>query len=111
MDVDDSSSSASISLSNEDEFISDDEEPNDPVVDLPSSTDNKNKEMLEVLYKVHDVLARTRKLVKITRNVSIIDQYVRNEQKSPKSGLVIDMRVSSMFSLHNFLEKYHMYFT
>ena len=97
LDVEDSSMISSISHSNEDEFISDDEDSSDSTIDLPASINNENKRMLEVLHKTHEVLAKTRKLVKITRNVSIIHHHIRNEQKSPNNGLVIDMRVSSMF--------------
>lgn len=40
------------------------------------------------------LLVKTRKLVKIMRNVSVIDQYVRNHQGGPRTGFVVDIRVS-----------------
>jgi len=79
----------------EDEFISDDEESNDSPPDLPVSIDELNKEILELLYKTHSLALRTRKLVKIMRNISAIDQYTRNHPNGPDNGFVIDMRVSS----------------
>jgi hypothetical protein len=78
----------------EDEFISDDEESN-ASPDLPVSIDELNKEILELLYKTYSLALRTRKLVKIMRNISAIDQYTRNHPNGPANGFVVDMRVSS----------------
>ncbi|CAF4784136.1 unnamed protein product, partial [Rotaria socialis] len=79
-------------LLDEDEFISDDDDSNDSSVDLPASNDNEKNQLLDVLRKSHGLLLRTRKMVKIMRNVSSIDQYVRNHEHGPCNGFVIDIR-------------------
>ncbi len=86
----------------EDEFISEDEEPQNPTLDLDASMDNENKQILEILYKTYGLLIRTRKLVKLTRNVCAIDQHVRNQQNGPNNGFINDIRVSSTFFVLKF---------
>ncbi|CAF5187910.1 unnamed protein product, partial [Rotaria magnacalcarata] len=77
----------------EDEFISDSEESDDSSVDLPSSMDQENKQLLKLLHKTHALMVRTRKLVKIMRNIGQIDQYVRNHHNGPNNGFVVDIRI------------------
>ncbi|CAF4826577.1 unnamed protein product, partial [Rotaria socialis] len=76
----------------EDEFMSNDNDSNDSSVDLPASIDNEKNQLLDVLRKTHGLLLLTRKMVKIMRNVSSIDQYVRNHERGPCNGFVIDIR-------------------
>jgi hypothetical protein len=82
-------------LLDEDEFISDDEELNSFSSDLLTLTDNEKKQLFEALHKTHALLLQTRKLVKIIRSISAIDQYVRNHPDGPDNGLIVDVRVSS----------------
>ena len=84
-------------LLDEDEFISDDDDSNDSSVDLPASNDNEKNQLLDVLRKSHGLLLRIRKMVKIMRNVSSIDQNVRNHEHGPCNGFVIDIRVCLTF--------------
>jgi hypothetical protein len=89
----------------EDEYINDDEDTTD-VSSLSSlDIDAENKRILIFLYKLNDAVARARKPVKIMRNVSAIDQYVRKAKGGPKKGFVIDMRVSFPLSTLKFLIK------
>ncbi|CAF3354532.1 unnamed protein product, partial [Rotaria socialis] len=87
-------------LLDEDEFISDDDDSNDSSVDLPASNDNEKNQLLDVLRKSHGLLLRTRKMVKIMRNVSSIDQYVRNHEHGPCNGFVIDIRTRWSSTFH-----------
>ncbi|CAF3953662.1 unnamed protein product [Rotaria magnacalcarata] len=77
----------------EDQFVSDEDEFDDSSSDLPNSIDNEKKEHFQVLQRTHILLIRTRKLVKIIRSVSVIDQYIRNHQDGPRNGFVIDIRI------------------
>ncbi|CAF1146292.1 unnamed protein product [Rotaria magnacalcarata] len=81
----------------EDQFVSDEDEFDDSSSDLPNSIDNEKKEHFQVLQRTHILLIRTRKLVKIIRSVSVIDQYIRNHQDGPRNGFVIDIRVNLNF--------------
>ena len=78
----------------EDQFISDEDESDDSSYDLPNSIDNEKRELFQVLQHTHMLLVKTRKLVKIMRSVSVIDQYIRNHQGGPRNGFVVDIRVS-----------------
>ncbi|CAF1600248.1 unnamed protein product, partial [Rotaria sp. Silwood1] len=69
-----------------------DEEYDDSLPNFSSSTNDENNQILKALHKTHALVVRTRKLVKLMRNVSAIDQYVRNHQDGPKNGFVIDIR-------------------
>ncbi|CAF4146639.1 unnamed protein product [Rotaria magnacalcarata] len=77
----------------EDQFVSDEDEFDDSSSDLPNSIDNEKKEHFQVLQRTHILLIRTRKLVKIIRSVSVIDQYIRNHQDGPRNGFVIEIRI------------------
>ncbi|CAF5155762.1 unnamed protein product, partial [Rotaria sp. Silwood1] len=69
-----------------------DKEYDDSLPIFSSSTNDENNQILKALHKTHALVVRTRKLVKLMRNVSAIDQYVRNHQDGPKNGFVIDIR-------------------
>ncbi|CAF2053490.1 unnamed protein product [Rotaria magnacalcarata] len=88
----------------EDQFVSDEDEFDDSSSDLPNSIDNEKKEHFQVLQRTHILLIRTRKLVKIIRSVSVIDQYIRNHQDGPRNGFVIEIRVSCVIFCPNFLK-------
>jgi hypothetical protein len=96
-DVDILSPAVPTAVLDEDEFISDDEDLNSSSPDLSALTDNEKKPILEALYKTQTLLIRIRKLVKTTRNICAIDQYVRNHPDGPDNGFIIDIRVSSTF--------------
>ncbi len=91
----------------EDEFISDDEDLNSSPPDLSALTDNEKKSIFEAQYKTHNLLSRTRKLIKIIRNICAIDQYVRNHPDGPNNGFIIDIRVSSNFLYSNIEKQLH----
>ncbi|CAF1963465.1 unnamed protein product [Rotaria magnacalcarata] len=93
-----------IAVVGEDQFVSDEDESDDSSSDLPNSIDNEKKEHFQVLQRTHILLIRTRKLVKIIRSVSVIDQYIRNHQDGPRNGFVIDIRVSYVIFCPNFLK-------
>lgn len=77
-----------------DEYISDDEELTDAFLVLSVSVNNENKQILELLHQTRALLIRSRKLIRITRNIGVIDHYVRHCQDGPQSGFVLDMEVS-----------------
>ena len=78
----------------DDDFISDDEESDEISDDVTSSINVDDREMFTILQKTHTLLARIRKMVKIIRNIGVLDQFVRNHRNGPKGGLILDMRVS-----------------
>ena len=78
----------------DDEYISADEDTRDSPVVLPVSVDAVNKEILQLLHQTHGLLLSSRRLLKIMRNIGVIDHYVRHFQGGPPNGFVIDIEVS-----------------
>ena len=95
LSADQSSAFLSTSTGELDEYISDVEaESNDSSLSLSSLTSDESKEMFVLLNKTYLLLIRTRKLIKMMRNIAIIDNFIKSSPGGCPSGFVIDMQVN-----------------
>ncbi|CAF1616242.1 unnamed protein product, partial [Adineta ricciae] len=87
------SSVASINVPVDDEYISGDE---DDTIGSSIEFHTLNNSELETLFsflcKTRTLIARVRKLAQTMKNVTAIDQFIRNNPNGPISGFVTDMR-------------------
>lgn len=89
-------STASRVLIETDQFISDDEEDPKDYANVSSSlSSTENKQIFLLLDQTHGLMIRARKLVKIIRNTSVIDSFVRYSQGGCLNGFIIDIQVSA----------------
>ena len=97
LSIDLQSSTPSTSFVETDQYISDDEEDSkDSSVSLSSLTNSESKQMFQLLNETYLLLIRSRKLIKIMRNTTAIDNFVRSSPDGCHNGFVIDMEVSTL---------------
>ncbi|CAF1488902.1 unnamed protein product [Adineta ricciae] len=87
------SSVASVNVPVDDEYISDDED--DTIgssIELHTLSNSELDTLFSFLCKTRTLIARVRKLAQTMKNVTAIDQFIRNNPNGPISGFVTDMR-------------------
>ena len=95
LSVDQSSVSLSTSSVELDEYISDVEtESNDSSLSISSLTSSESKEIFFLFDKTYLLLIRTRKLIKMMRNIAVIDTFIKSSSGGCTSGFVLDMQVN-----------------
>jgi hypothetical protein len=76
-----------------DEYISADEETTDSPLVSSVAVDAGNKAIIQLLHRTHALIISVRKLIKIMRNIGVVDHYVRHFPGGPPNGFVIDIEV------------------
>jgi len=79
----------------DDEYISEDDNDTNSSSTEPHSLNNSELETLfTFLCKTRTLIGQVRKLAQTMKNVTAIDQFIRNHPNGPINGFVTDMRVS-----------------
>ncbi|CAF0917002.1 unnamed protein product [Adineta steineri] len=78
----------------DDEYISDDDEDmNNSSTELSTLNNNELETLFHFLCKTCKLIGQVRKLAQTMKNVTAIDQFIRNNPNGPKNGFVTDMRI------------------